>query len=316
MQTQPSDDSAWRERLSIVIPAHEEATTIVRTLNGLREVLSDCEIIVVDDGSLDETAQVAGEVPDVRVVRHPINRGYGASLKTGMSLAEGDYIAWFDADGEHRPTDLVALVQHLHEERLMAVIGHRTNPGRSAFRSLGKFGIRMLARALGVNTGSDLNCGLRVFRREAILPNCPLLPDGFSASMTSTMVMLARSYPIAFQPVTVNSDASASSVTVRDGFATLMLVVRMVTLFAPLRIFLRLGALFLGVGAIYGLTMALVLGLGLPVAALLLMNAGMLLCMLGLIADQISQIRLAQLERVEQGGPPPHAPPADEARRD
>jgi hypothetical protein len=160
----------------------------------------------------------------------------------------------------------------------------------------------MVARSLGVKTGSDFNCGLRVFRREMILPYRSLLPDGFSASMTSTMVMLARRYPVAFHPVQVASRVGDSKVALMDGFSSLMLVLRTITLFAPLRFFVGIGAFLFVVGAVYGLITAVALGLGLPVAALLLLNAGMLLGMLGLIADQISQIRLRELERNDQDG--------------
>ena len=146
-----------------------------------------------------------------------------------------------------------------------------------------------------LKTGSDFNCGLRVFRREMILPYRSLLPDGFSASMTSTMVMLARRYPVAFHPVQVASRIGDSKVALMDGFSSLMLVLRTITLFAPLRFFVGIGAFLFVVGAVYGLITAVALGLGLPVAALLLLNAGMLLGMLGLIADQISQIRLREL---------------------
>ena len=117
--------------------------------------------------------------------------------------------------------------------------------------------------------------------------------------MTSTMVMLAKRYPIAFHPVTVAPRVGSSKVALMDGFASLMLVLRTMLLFAPLRFFLGGGALLFGLGLFYGVTMAWLLGQGLPVAALFLMNAGMILTMLGLVADQISQIRLSALEPQE-----------------
>ena len=170
-------------------------------------------------------------------------------------------------------------------------------------------GIRLLARSLGVRAGAAFNCGLRVFRSTVILSYRSLLPDGFSASMTSTMIMLARRYPIAFQPVTVKPRVGASKVALLDGFASLMLVLRMMMLFAPLRIFLGMGSILLFLGTAYGLATAVILGLGLPTAALLLMNAGMMLCMLGLIADQVSQIRLREMDRIDPEANRPDPPP-------
>lgn len=287
------------ERLSVVIPAHNEVGGISGTLNSLREGLPECEIIVVDDGSTDGTGDQVRAFPDVTLAHHEYNRGYGASLKTGMRLATREYLAWFDGDGEHRVEDLTVMAERLEQERLVAVIGHRTKPGRSLFRQAGKLGIRLLARSLGVRAGSDLNCGLRVFRRDVIVPLSRLLPDGFSASMTSTMVMLAQRYPTAFQPVGVKPRIGESKVVLRDGFRSLLLVLRVIMLFAPLRIFLVPGAILLAIGAVYGFTTALVLRAGLPTAALFLMNAGMMLSMLGLIADQVSQTRLEQLRLPE-----------------
>ena len=284
------------ERLSVVIPAYNEVGGIAGTLRSLREAIPTCEIIVVDDGSTDGTGEQVRAFPDVTLLRHEYNRGYGGSLKTGMARASGDYVAWFDADGEHRVEDLIAMVAHLEREKLVAVIGHRTNPGSSLLRRSGKFGIRLLARSLGVHTGSDLNCGLRVFRRDIIVPLARLLPDGFSASMTSTMVMLARRYPIAFDPVATGPRVGESKVVLRDGFRSLLLVVRTIMLFAPLRIFLGSGAILIVVGSAYGLITAMIARAGLPVAALLLINTGLMLAMLGLIADQVSQTRLEQLD--------------------
>ncbi len=309
MDADRDDTTGWRERLSIVIPAHNEVEAIPSTLASIREAIPECEVIVVDDGSTDGTAEAVARFDGVRLVRHPFNRGYGASLKSGMERAEREFIAWFDADGEHRVEDVMEMARRLDEERLVAVIGQRKNPGRSVVRATGKFGIRLLARSLGVRAGADFNCGLRVFRSAVILSYRSLLPDGFSASMTSTMIMLARRYPIAFQPVTVKPRVGASKVALLDGFASLMLVLRMMMLFAPLRIFLGMGSILLLLGTAYGLTTAVILGLGLPTAALLLMNAGMMLCMLGLIADQISQIRLREMDRLDPAANRPDPSP-------
>ena len=284
-----------QRRLSVVIPAYNEAQGITRTLTELRERLPDCEIIVIDDGSSDETGAQARAVDGVRVIAHPFNRGYGAGIKTGMRAAAGRYIAWFDADNEHRVDDLARLTQHLHDERMVAVIGARSRGGPMV-RTVGKTLIWLMARSLRFKFPNDLNCGLRVFNRGMIAPYLGLFPDGFSASMTSTLIMLERGYPIAFLPVQTKPRIGKSKVTLADGFRTMLLTLRMVMLFAPLRVFVPIGLAALAGGGIYGLVLALVSGRGLSVTAMFIMIAGILLMMQGLIADQISQLRLGQLD--------------------
>ena len=286
--------------LSVVIPAFNEEMGIGATLDGLRRAFSDAEIIVVDDGSTDATAERVSAFPDVILVRHPFNQGYGASLKSGMRFAGRPFIAWFDADNEHRPGDLAAMVAALTERRLAAVLGLRTNPGTSPIRTVGKWAIRMVARSLRFKPGKDLNCGLRVFRREVILPYLPILPNGFSASLTSTMIMVERGYPLAFHPVESAPRIGESKVRLADGLSALGLVVNMIMLFAPLRIFCGLGFGLLLVGGVYGLYVALTAGLGVPAAALFMMLTGVIFCVLGLIANQISQLRLSLIPQGER----------------
>ena len=281
--------------LSIVIPSFDEERGVRATLVNLRAALPDAEVIVVDDGSTDGTAAAAMAVPGVRVVRHAYNAGYGASIKTGVGLATREYVAWFDADGEHRVDDLVAMVERIRRERLAAVLGHRQLRQSPVLRIAGKVVILALAHSLAVRQGSDLNCGLRVFRRDVILRYLPLLPDGFSASLTSTTIMIERNHPMAFHPITMGARVGTSKVRIRDGFGTLMLRLRIVMLFAPLRIFLRLGVNVAAAGLVYGIAVSLIRGQGFPTAAVLGVVVGFLLCMLGLIADQISQLRMERL---------------------
>ena len=287
------DMREWADQLSVVIPAYNEEGGIGRTLAGLREALPTCEIIVVDDGSTDGTLEQAKTVPGVRLFKHSFNRGYGGALKTGMIAATRPYVAWFDADNEHRVEDLERMSRRIESEGLAAVIGRRPKAGPSVVRTYGKFAIRMLARTLGVDIGKDLNCGLRVFRRSVILRYLSLLPNSFSASMTSTMILIEEGYRFDFEDIAVKERIGTSKVQLGDGFFTLALVLRMVMLFAPLRIFLSLGGFFLLSGTAYGLWRAISTGRGLPVTGLLLIVTGVLLVMFGLVADQISRLRLS-----------------------
>jgi len=290
-----SGTPSFAAKLSIVIPAYNEEGAILKVLNNLRSVLPGSEIIVVDDGSVDQTYQRATAAEAV-VLRHDINRGYGAALKTGMRAAAREYVVWFDADNEHRVEDLLRLVGCLERDRLVAVIGQRAG-GVRGYRATGKALIGGLAWLFGMWIGSDINCGFRVFRRAAILPYLPLLPDRFSASMTSTMILAQRGYPIAFEPIELNERIGASKVKLKDGFEALVLVLRVVMLFAPLRIFLPLGTILVVVGGAYGTILAIIQGLGFPTLAVVAVLAGLILILQGLIADQISQMRLTSLEQ-------------------
>lgn len=286
---------SFEEQLSIVIPAYNEENGIGPTLEGLRASLPLAEVIVVDDGSKDGTLRNALAVKGVRVVTHVYNRGYGAALKTGMRYARRRNVAWFDADNEHRVSDLAIMAERIEAEDCVAVIGRRLGPSVSVVRSTGKFAIRMLARILGVDLGRDLNCGLRVFKRGVILRYLSILPDQFSASMTSTMILVERGHKVGFHDIEVNKRIGHSKVKIRDGFSTMALVLRFVMLFAPLRIFFVPGILVFLAGATYGAIRAIGDGRGVPVGGMLVALAGLLMAMLGLVADQISQLRLSQL---------------------
>jgi glycosyltransferase involved in cell wall biosynthesis len=285
--------------LSVVIPAFREADGIPLVLNALIGALPAAEIIVIDDGSADGTAAAALRTPGVTVIAHLFNRGYGSALKTGMRHATREFVAWFDADNEHRVSDLVDMLDRASATRCAAVIGQRRHSSVSPLRTWGKMLIGLLARTFSDLKG-DINCGLRVFRRDVILQYISVLPNGYSASITSTMVMLERGYPVIFHPIEVNSRTGTSKVKISDGFTALMLVLRIVMLFGPLRVFVGFGSVLAIGGVIYGLTLALRYGLGVPTGAVLLVLTGILLCLFGLIADQISQMRLAAYDRTPE----------------
>jgi glycosyltransferase involved in cell wall biosynthesis len=284
--------SQGQERLSIVVPAYNEERGIGPTLEALIASLPKAEIIVVDDGSKDATAEVVRRLPSVVLLQHPFNRGYGAALKTGMTFARRDLVAWFDADNEHRVEHLIEMTERALTEKVAAVIAQRRFSGPSPLRNWGKLIIRAIARSLDFAGGNDINCGLRVFRRDVILRYIPLLPSSFSASITSTIILLERGYPLAYHPIELNQRIGTSKVKVVDGFLALMLVMRIIMLFAPMRVFLRFGLLLIAAGILYGTVVALAVGRGFPTFALGLLLAGIVTAFFGLVADQISQLRL------------------------
>jgi len=284
------------ERLSVVIPAFNEAEAIGKTLEQILAATPGAEILVVDDFSRDRTCEIATAFAGVRVIRHSFNRGQGASLKTGMRAATRPYVAWFDADNEHKTGDLERLFKRMLDDRLVAVIAQRTNGSTSTVRALGKWMIRLIGRGMQIKAGSDLNCGLRIFRRPVILRYLALIPDRFSSSLVTTLVMLERRYPLAFVPITTSPRIGVSTVRLKDGFEAILQLLRAILLFAPMRIFLPVGLWTIGAGLLYSAVVALFAGRGVPVGGMLLVLAGLMTMILGLLADQISQMRLGQFD--------------------
>lgn len=293
----PQATSASRP-VTIVIPAYNEEGGIGDVLSALRASLppSVAEIIVVDDGSTDRTAEIA-EAAGVRVLRHPSNRGYGASLKTAIRSVTTEYVLTMDADGQHRLEDVAALCAAVTGEHAPdCVIGHRTQLLHSRlWRMPGKWFLTKLARILTQKEIRDLNSGLRVIRRDVLLKYMHLCPSGFSFSTTITVALASRGYRIDFVPIKVEPRVGKSMVSIGTGFQTILLVLRLASLFNPLRVFLPLAMLFILFGI--GWTIPyLIDGQGLTVAAMLSILTGVLLFGLGLICDQVAQLRLERYE--------------------
>jgi glycosyltransferase involved in cell wall biosynthesis len=293
----PRAEAATR-RVTIVIPAHNEEQAIGEVLTRLRTQKHPAiaEVIVVDDGSTDRTAEIAEEC-GARVIRHPRNRGYGAALKTGVKGTDSDYVLTMDADGQHRLADVMKLCDAVSGERAPdCVIGHRTRLLHSPlWRMPGKWMLKALARVLTQRKIPDLNSGLRVVRREVLLRYLHLCPSGFSFSTTITVALLSRGYSVEFVPIEVERRQGKSLVSVGTGFQTILLVLRLASLFNPLRVFLPLALGLITFGTAWAVPY-LVRGDGLTVAAMLSILTGVLLFGLGLICDQVAQLRLERYE--------------------
>jgi len=284
--------------VTILIPALNEEAGLAKTLAALRQEprLTAAEVIVIDDGSSDATAEIAA-AHDVTVIRNWANLGYGASLKRGVRAASNDLIAWFDADGQHSPTDLADMVDRLRLEQAHAVIGARTPASHVVKRRV--FGKRILKLAAEAAVGRripDINCGLRVFRRAILERYLDLLPDGFSASTTSTVTFLKRNYHVIFHPVHVSERIGKSTVRqLRDGCRTLHTIMRLTVMFNAFRTFTCFALFLILAGMLYGLPLALIQGDGFPVLAALSIILGVQVFCLGVVCDQISALRLERL---------------------
>lgn len=291
-------------RLAIIIPAYNEEKAVRQVLEDLAGTLElqGAEILLVDDGSTDQTAREAKAVPGVRVLRHRRNVGYGGAIKTGVRATKREYICWYDADGQHRPGDLVKLVQKVQAEDADWGVGVRgENSHRQLNRLPGKWVLHTVVRiAAKSRYVPDFNSGLRVFRTQWLRIYLHLLPNGFSASTTTTLLMLERGYRMVEVPIETRERIGSSEVRqLRDGMRTLMLILRIFMLFRALVLFLVPGLLILLTGVVYSFAVMYKNRLGIPIAGLLMMMTGLLTVFMGLIADQLSQIRRERFEDLD-----------------
>lgn len=278
---------------TIIIPCFNEEAAIGRTLDKFfaLKLNERYRILVVDDGSTDASTEVVRRYP-VALIRHHVNRGYGAALKTGVRHAKSDKVIFMDSDGQHSPEYLDSIDKLLDEYPL--VIGNRTPTSHQVKSRLpGKWLIRVVGEYLLEQKLPDFNSGLRGFRRRLIAGMLNIMPNGFSFSTTSTMAFIKQGYDIGLVPIEVAPRAGGSSRVhfVKDGIKTLLLVCRIIMLFNPLKMFIPASLLSVAVGV----GMALVNYIfyhRVSNSATLILVLGMLLFFFGLLADQISLMNL------------------------
>jgi len=284
--------------LSICVPAYNEADVIGTTLAGLHEHFPGAEILFVDDGSTDGTLEIAKGIEGITVLSHGRNIGYGAAIKTALRNASRKAVVWVDGDGQHRPEDLAKVVGPVLAGQADAVIGVRARGSAYRVDRLpGKWVLRILAQFVVRESIPDLNSGLRCFRRDVIMRYLHLLPDGFSASTTSTLLMLKRGYRVAYQDILTQPRVGSSSVRIlRDGWRTIHLIVRILVLFEAFGFFTFLSLAQIIPALIYGVVLALVTRRGVPVLAAVVAISGLLTFFMGLICDQIVALRKERFE--------------------
>ncbi len=281
------------KELTIVVPAYNEAAAIGQTIEALTAVLAkaniDGEIVIVDDGSTDGTGDAA-EKAGVRVIRLPENSGYGFALKTGIAETNSKFVAIIDADGTYpadKLPDMLALCQNAD-----MVVGDRGAAMKNVqwIRRPPKWILNTLANMLADRKIPDLNSGLRVFKRSSLERFVPLLPDGFSFTTTITLSMLCSKLRVIYTPITYAKRVGQSSMRPTAFFTFILLVLRIIVFFQPLRVFMPLGAVLFLFGAVkfaYDITK-----MNLSESAIFGLLAALLVWSLGLIADMISRLHL------------------------
>ncbi len=282
--------------VTIVVPAFNEERGIGPVIEALARLDTRPHILVIDDGSSDSTGAVA-RAAGARVIRHARNRGYGAAVKTGVRNARTRYVLLCDADGQHRAEDVAKLIAARHPEAM--VVGERAQGAyQVASRKPGKWLLTKVAESIAGERIPDLNSGLRVFDRALVSRFLYLLPDGFSASTTVTLLFYRRGFDIRYVPIQTVVRVGTSTVKpLRDGLATLYLILKLVIVFHPLRFFVPPGIALVAIGFTQGTYRALVSGRGFTVAGLLVAVTGLLTLFFGILADQISTLAANIAER-------------------
>jgi glycosyltransferase involved in cell wall biosynthesis len=280
---------ATPESVSVVIPAFNEGAAIAGVVAALREAGAWREVIVVDDGSVDGT-EAAARGAGATVLRHPYNKGNGAAVKTGVRAASGEYVLIIDGDGQHRPTDAVRLVGRLGEYDL--VVGARAGSTQATpARRLGNSMLNWLAGYLAGRPIPDLTSGFRGARRTCLREFLHLLPNGFSTPTTTTLAFIKAGYNVAFEPVEAEARVGSSKIRLaRDGAKFFLIILRIVTIFSPLRVFLPVSLAAFAVGVGYALWTT-VRQAHITNSSVLLIVLAVVVFLVGLVSEQIAALR-------------------------
>lgn len=275
--------------ISIVIPAKNEADGLRRILPRLRERHPDAEIIVVNDGSTDATAEIAASY-GATVVTHPHSLGNGAAVKTGARAAKGEILVLMDADGQHNPDDIPRLLSKLAEGYDMAV-GARSNGSQASIGRLTANKLyNMMASWVVGRPIADLTSGFRAVHAAKFREFLYLLPNGFSYPTTITMSFFRNGYPVAYVPIHAENRTGKSHINlVRDGIRFLLIIFKIGTLYSPLKIFFPISALFFLLGIGYYVHTYASTGRFTNMSALLL-TTSMLIFLIGLLSEQITAL--------------------------
>jgi len=275
--------------LSIVIPTKNEAAAIGEVVSVARSKYAEAEIIVVDDGSDDATAEVA-EAAGAIVISHPESLGNGAAVKSGARAANGEILALMDGDGQHDPGELDRLLEKLEQGYDMAVgarhSGSHANVGRLFANGL----YNELASLISGRRIPDLTSGFRVVRTSLFRKFLYLLPNGFSYPTTITMAFLRSGFPVCFEPVEVADRSGRSHIRpIRDGVRFLVIIFKIATLYSPLKVFLPISAAFFATGLSYYAYTYFTSG-RLTNMSVLVFSAAVIVFLIGLISEQITAL--------------------------
>ena len=276
-------------RLSIIIPAKNEAAIIGDVVASVREHYAKAEILVVNDGSDDDTASVA-EKSGATVVTHPVSLGNGAAIKSGARAAKGDIFVMMDGDGQHKAADIRSLIEKLDAGYDMA-IGARDSGSHAGVGRLAANGLyNVFASMISGHRILDLTSGFRAVRADLFKKFLYLLPNGFSYPTTITMAFLRSGFPVTFVPIKAAERTGTSHIRpVRDGLRFLAIIFKIATLYAPLKVFLPISGLFFVSGVSYYAYTFFTMG-RFTNMSMLILSASVIIFLIGLISEQITAL--------------------------
>jgi glycosyltransferase involved in cell wall biosynthesis len=275
--------------VSIVIPAFNEGDAIAAVVASLAAAGAWREIIVVDDGSQDDTGARACAA-GATVVRHPYNKGNGAAVKSGIRRAAGDYVLIVDADGQHPPEDARRIAARLGEYDL--VVGARSRATQATHsRRFGNGALNSLASYLTGREIPDLTSGFRGARTAHLREFLHLLPNGFSTPTTTTMAFIKAGYSVAFEPIEAEQRLGKSKIRLaRDGAKFFLILLKMITIFSPLRVFVPVSLVTFATGSLYA-AWTIYRESHVTNSSVLLIMLSVVIFLVGLVSEQISALR-------------------------
>lgn len=282
---------------SIIVPVYNEAANLEKLLGQIHGLdLPECEIIVVDDGSNDRSAEIA-MTAGANVVRHPYNIGNGAAIKSGMRVAKGKFIVLMDGDGQHKPEDIPKLLAAA--EIYHMVVGARAKGSKLRLhRNLANMVYNLLASYVTRFKVEDLTSGFRVMRRRDALRFIDLLPNTFSYPTTLTLAFLRSGLTVKYVPIQTLYRAGQSKISlVTDGILFLLIITKIATLFSPFRVFLPVSVFFF-LGGLGNYIYTYVTQNRFTNMSVFALSTAVIIFMLGLVSEQIALLRM---ERQESG---------------
>jgi glycosyltransferase involved in cell wall biosynthesis len=283
-------------KISVVIPARNEAANLSVLLPRLVKLMGEAEIIVVDDGSNDSTAEVCVEAK-VNHIRHPYPKGNGAAIKSGARAARGDVIIFMDGDGQHKPEDIPTLLEKFREGYDMVVGARQPSSQAGLHRAVANDIFSRFASWMVMQPIADLTSGFRVVRASRFRQFLYLLPNGFSYPTTITMSFFRAGYSVAYVPIDAPRRVNGKSHInpLRDGLRFLLIIIKIGTLFSPQKLFLPVSAGFFATGlAYYGYTY-LTSGRFTNMSALLFISA-VFIFLIGIVSEQISALHYKNID--------------------
>lgn len=282
------EEDQKKPEVTVILPAYNEELGIVSTITKIRQLYPDFEILVIDDGSTDNTMRAAIDA-GANAWPHQYNIGNGAAVKTGLRMASGDWIIMMDADGQHQPEDIACLLEY--KDKYDMVVGSRTKGSDTKFhRDIANTIYNWFASYVTKFKIQDLTSGFRLVNRNTVQKFIDLLPNTFSYPSTLTMAYLRTGRSIKYVPIQTKARKGRSKIKLlQDGSRFLLIIIKVATLFSPLRVFLPISAFLFLTALGYYLFTFITQGRFTNMSALLF-SSSLIIFMMGLISEQISQL--------------------------